>query len=85
MYSRNKAYWSRENAELAVKRPFLIPRNSTSNRAKGHQAWKDIMKFTEEHPVAFKNRYHKRSNAESTNSAFKRKFGGSLNSREWNM
>ena len=29
--------------------------------------------------------YHKRSNAESTNSAFKRKFGDILASRKWNM
>ena len=45
-----------------------------------------MMKYREEHPRAFKNRYHKRSsNAESTNSAFKRKFGDILASRKWNM
>ena len=34
----DKAYSSRENAELAVERggrPFLMPRNNASNRAKG--------------------------------------------------
>jgi transposase len=41
--------------------------------------------YREEHPVAFKNRYHKRSNAESTNSASKRKFSDILNNRKWNM
>ena len=83
----DKAYSSRKNTELAVERggrPFLMPRNNASNRAKGHQAWKDMMKYREEHPRAFKNRYHKRSNAvESTNSAFKRKFGDILHSRKW--
>ena len=81
----DKAYSSRKNAEIAVDRggrPFLMPRN----RVKGHQAWKDMMKYREEHPRAFKNRYNKRSNAtESTNSAFKRKFGDILHSRKWKM
>lgn len=84
----DKAYSSRKNVELAVERggrPFLMPKNNASKRAKGHQAWKDMMKYREEHPRAFKNRYHKRSNAESTNSAFKRKFGDILHSRKWNM
>jgi transposase len=84
----DKAYSSRENAELAVDRggrPFLMPKNNASNKAKEHQAWKDMMKYREEHPRAFKNRYHKRSNAESTNSAFKRKFGDILHSRKWKM
>ena len=66
-------------------RHFLMPKNNASNKAKGHQAWKDMMKYREEHPRAFKNRYDKRSNAESTNSAFKRKFGDIVNSRKWNM
>jgi len=84
----DKAYSSRKNAELAVERggrPFLMPKNNASNKAKGHQAWKDMMKYREEHPRAFKNSYHKRNNAESTNSAFKRKFGDILASRKWNM
>jgi transposase len=84
----DKAYSSRENADLVVKRggrPFLMPRNNASDRAKGHRAWKDMMKYRKEHPVAFKNRYHKRSNSESTNSAFKRKFGDILRSRKWKM
>lgn len=63
-----------------------MPKNNASNKAKGHQVWKDMMmKYREEHPRAFKNSYHKRSNAESTNSAFKRKFGDILHSRKWNM
>ena len=44
-----------------------------------------MMNYWEEHPAAFKNRYRKRSNAESTNSAFKRKFGDILHSRKWKM
>ena len=34
-----------------------------------------MVNYWEEHTRIFKNRYHERSNAESTNSAFKRKFG----------
>lgn len=68
----DKAYSSRENADLVVVKrggkPFLMPKNNTSDRAKGHQALKDMMKYRKEQPRAFKNRYHKRSNSESTNS-----------------
>jgi transposase len=84
----DKAYSSRKNIELAVDRggrPFLMPKKQRIKQSQGTQAWKDMMKYWEEHPVAFKNRYHKHSNAESTNSAFKRKFGDILNSRKWNM
>jgi transposase len=60
-----------------------MPRKNASKKAKGHRAWREMMEFREEHPVAFENRYHKRSNAESTNSSFKGKYGEFLKSRIW--
>lgn len=39
----------------------------------------------EAHPEEFERRYHKRSNAESTNSSFKAKYGEDLHSRTWYM
>ena len=82
----DKAYSSRENAELVAKRggrPFLMLKENASSKAKGHQAWKEMMRYRGEHPKAFLNRYHKRSNSESTNSSFKRKNGEFLYSRKW--
>ena len=60
-----------------------MPRKNATSKAKGHQEWKEMMKYREEHPRAFKNRYHKRSNAESTNSSFKGKYGEFLLSLKW--
>ena len=84
----DKAYSSRENAELVAKRggrPFLMPKENASSKAKGHHAWKEMMMYREEHHKAFENRYHKRSNSESTNSSLKRKYGEFLYSRKWKM
>ena len=82
----DKADSCRENAKLVVERggrPFLMPKKNASSKARSHQAWKDMMKFKQGHPRAFLNRYHKRSNSESTNSSFKRKNGEFLHSRKW--
>ena len=44
-----------------------------------------MMLFLEEHPEEFERRYHKRSNAESTNASLKGKYGEFLRSRRWHM
>lgn len=78
----------RANASLVAKlggKPFLMPRKKASSKARGHKAWKEMMLFREEHPRRFKRRYHKRSNAESTNSSFKGRYGDDLYSRTWYM
>ncbi len=82
----DKAYSCRENArEVASRggRPFLMPKENASSKAKGCQAWKEMMNYRKNHPRKFKNRYHKRSNAESTNSSLKGKYGEFLYSRRW--
>jgi transposase len=66
-------------------RPFLMPRSNASSNAKGSYAWKEMMLFREEHPEEFERRYHKRSNAESTNASLKGKYGEFLRSRRWHM
>ena len=84
----DKANSCRENAQLVAKlggEPFLMPRKNASSKARGYQAWKKMMKFREEHPKEFERRYHKRSNAESTNSSFKGEYGEFLYSRKWFM
>jgi hypothetical protein len=62
-----------------------MPRSNASNKAKGCQAWKDMMLFREEHPEEFERSYHKRSNAQSTNASLKGKYGEFLHSRRWPM
>ncbi len=84
----DKADSCRENAKLVSDlggRPFLMPRNNASSKARGYHAWKEMMLFREEHPEEFGKRYHKRSNAEATNSSLKGKYGEFLRSRRWFM
>lgn len=86
MVCGDKADSCRENAELVRElggEPFLMPRKNASSKAKGYYAWKEMMQYREEHPRAFENRYHKRSNVESTNSSFKGKYSEFLYSRRW--
>jgi transposase len=66
-------------------RPFFMPKKNASFRARWCQAWKDMMNYRRDHPRAFKNRYHKRSNSESVNSSFKGKYGERLYSMVWHM
>jgi transposase len=61
-----------------------MPKKNASFKAKGHQAWKDMMNFWKKHKEAFENRYHKRSNCEAVNSSFKGKYREFLHSRKWN-
>lgn len=82
----DRAYSCRENARQVVSRggtPFLMPKENASSRAKGCQPWKDMMTYRKRHPRKFKNRYHKRSNAEATNASLKGKYGEFLYSRIW--
>jgi transposase len=84
----DKADSCRENARLVAQmggNPFLMPRSNASSKAKGSHAWKEMMLFREEHPEEFERRYHKRSNAESTNASLKGKYGEFLRSRKWHM
>jgi transposase len=60
-----------------------MPRRNASVKAMGRQAWREMMEFREKHPRRFEKRYHKRSNAESTNMSFKSKYGEFLRSRVW--
>ena len=84
----DKANSCRKNAALVAKlggRPFLMPKKNASGKASGYYAWREMMLFKEKHPKQFEKRYHKRSNAESTNASFKGKYGDNLYSRTWHM
>lgn len=62
-----------------------MPRKNASSKAKGFQSWKEMIGFYQNHKKAFEIRYHKRSNAEATNSSFKGKYSEFLYSRKWFM
>lgn len=62
-----------------------MPKKNASSKARGYHAWRQMMLFRKEHPEQFEKRYHKRSNAESTNASFKGKYGDNLYSRTWHM
>ncbi|MDA4131626.1 MAG: transposase [Thaumarchaeota archaeon] len=84
----DKADSCRENATLVSRmggNPFLMPKSNASSKAKGSHAWKEMMLFRERRPEEFERRYHKRSNAESTNASLKGKYGEFLRSRRWHM
>lgn len=84
----DKANSCRKNVALVAKlggKPFLMPKSNASSKARGYQAWKEMMLFREKYPEQFERRYHKRSNAESTNASFKGKYGDNLYSRAWRM
>jgi transposase len=84
----DKALSCRKNADLVAKlggKPFLMPKKNASFKARGYQAWKEMMKFWNEHKKSFEKRYHKRSNCEAVNSSLKWKYGEFLYSRKWNM
>jgi transposase len=84
----DKAYSCRKNAELVKRlggKAFLLPGKNASSKARGHQAWKEMMNYWTKHKKAFENRYHKRSNSEAINASLKCKYGEFLYSRKWKM
>lgn len=83
--SADKAYSSRKNHEVAeeVGADCYIPfKKNASKRPKGSKVWKDAYHLFQLHPHKFNNRYHKRSNVESTIGALKAKFGEGLRSKD---
>ena len=82
----DKAYASRRNAQYVEDRggtPFLMPKDNATARTRNCPAWKRMVLYRQRHPRAFEGRYHRRSNVEATNSAFKRRLGSALRSRTW--
>jgi hypothetical protein len=78
------AYCSRDNctAVAAVGGvPWLKPKASYGIRAKGSPAYRAMVRAFRETPDFSMRHYHKRSNAESTIGAKKRKFGATVRSK----
>jgi transposase len=83
----DKAYASRENVALVAElggNPYIALKSnaqSMSTHAKGSIAWRWLYHCYNMHRDEFLERYHARSNAESTFSSMKRVFGDTLRSK----
>jgi transposase len=80
--SADKGYLSRKNMELIVDAGAVpyIPFKVNSN-ANGSELWRRLFHFYHFNRRDFLERYHKRSNVETTFSMIKRKFGASVRSK----
>lgn len=76
--SADKAYLGSENLEAieAVGAVPYIPFKLNSQPDGNGEAWKRLWHYFHAHRLDFFDRYHQRSNSESSFSAIKRKFGG---------
>lgn len=81
--SADKAYLSMTNLD-AVERVGAVPYIpfKLNSRPGTHEAWQRMWHMYSLHRPEFLSHYHKRSNVETTFSAVKRLFGGSLRSKK---
>jgi len=80
--SADKAYGGRRNAEAveaAGGTPFIAVKSTSTGEAGG--GWEKVVNYFKYRQDEFLEHYHKRSNAESTFSMIKRKFGDALRSK----
>lgn len=79
--SADKAYSSRENLQTVWDLggiPYIPFKSGSTGKRRGSQAWKKMYLWFQLHREKFMDRYHQRSNAESTFSMLKRKFENNL-------
>ncbi|MBN9166575.1 MAG: transposase, partial [Myxococcales bacterium] len=81
--SADKAYLSNENLEAveALGAIPYIPFKLNSRPDGNGEAWKRLWHYFHAHRNDFLDRYHQRSNSESSFSAIKRKFGGAVRAK----
>lgn len=77
----DKGYSSRKNLQTVWDLggiPYIPFKSGTSARQRGSEAWRKMFLWFQYHREEFMQRYHQRSNAESTFSMLKRKFQNKL-------
>ncbi len=82
--SADKAYLSRKNLEVTVNLnavPLIPFKENSVGRARGSAVWKKMYNYFQNHKQEFMERYHKRSNVESTFNMMKQKFGSTLKTK----
>lgn len=80
----DKAYSSRKNLEIVGQyggMAYIPFKKNARGTAKGSLLWKRAFHYFQLHKEEFLEHYHKRSNAESTFSAIKKKFGETIKSK----
>lgn len=83
-WSGDSAYLSRENCDAVHEigaMPWFKLKSNITAKAKGSPTWKKMVHISKEHPKIADQKYHKRSNVESTNSSKKRKFNNYVRSK----
>jgi len=78
-------YLSRKNCGIASSVgavPYIMPRKGVTPRPMTYPSWRQMIRLWKENEQAFRDHYHKRSVVESAFSALKRKFSGSLRSKD---
>jgi transposase len=84
--SADKAYSSRKNLQIIVDHgaiPFIPFKSNSRSLAHGIGIWKNMYHFFHEKPQDFFEKYHRRSNVETTFSMIKQKFGKDVMSRNF--
>lgn len=82
----DKAYCSRENykaVEGIGAKPYIPFRSNMTGRAEGLAIWRKMYDFSKNNPQAFGEKYHRRSNVESTFGMIKQKFGSDLMTKNY--
>jgi transposase len=77
----DKGYLSRENMQTVWDLggiPYIPFKSSSTGKSRGSKAWRKMYLWFQLHREKFMDRYHQRSNAESTFSMLKRKFENNL-------
>ena len=83
-WSGDRAYLTRKNCDAVSAigaEPWFKPKSNTIARAGGSPAWRRMVLSFQNHPAMASEKYHRRSNVESTYSAKKRKFGSRVRGR----
>jgi transposase len=83
-WSADRLYLSRKNCDAVAAigaEPWIKLKSNTTARAEGSTNWRRMVLAFKVTPDVANEKYHKRSNVESTFSAKKRKFGSSVRRR----
>lgn len=82
--SADLAYSSRANLQIVANaggKAYIPFKKNATGRAVGFAIWKKMFHYFQLNRDDFMEHYHKRRNIEATNAAIKRKFGGTLKSK----
>jgi len=83
--SADMAYLSRKNLEIVGQyggRAYIPFKSNSTAKSRGSKLWKRAYHYFQLNKDEFMEHYHKRSNAESTFAAIKKKFGETIKSKD---